>query len=230
MADLLAVADWKKNVNSLLGLLHKKTGMTEALTKYETVRKTNGATPMAKVESLEAVLKAIAKTADAHKSNKKAQDHLKGMKSQAEKALKESAAVAALFEKGVAFKEMLGSPGLWPFFMEFCRTEHSAENFEFWLAMQKSPDFARAEALAVQCLDPKGKKGLNLASNPHKDAAAILGNVDLSKEEKLKRLLPLLNKAVKDVEVNMADTWLRFIFSEVYIRMVARHRGFKSWV
>lgn len=230
MADLLAVADWKKNVNTLLGLIHKKTGMTEALTKYETVRKTNNASPKAKAEALEVVLKAIDKTAEAHKSNKKAQDHLKGMKVQAEKAFKEASATAALFEKGVSFKEMLASPGLWPFFMEFSRTELSSENFEYWLAMKKAPDFARAKLLVEQCINSKGKKGLNLPGDPYKAAKAIVDDDKLSNDDKLKSLLPILNQAVKTVEINMADTWTRYIFSEVYIRMVARHRGFKSWV
>lgn len=230
MADLLAVADWKKNVNSLLGLLHKKTGMTEALTKYGEVRKKSGASPKEKVEVLDVVLGAINKTLDAHKSNKKAQDHLNGMKNQAAKERKEADAVATLFEKGVGYKEMLASPGLWPFFMEYCRKEHSEVNFEFWMAMRKSPDFARAEAFVEQCLNPKGKKPLNCPDSHYKKAAAVLADVDLKKEDKLSQLLPILKKTLWDVEINMAETWTRFQFSEAYIRMVARQYGFKSWV
>src|SRR6187401_2808780 len=106
MADFLSPAEWKKNVNSLLGLLHKKTGLTEALTKYDTLRKSSKTPPDPKVESLDAVLKAIAKTAEGHK-NKKAQEYLGSMKAQAAKARSEAAAVSDLFGKGVAYKEML---------------------------------------------------------------------------------------------------------------------------
>lgn len=80
MADFLSVADWKKNVNVLLGLIHKKTGLTEALTKYEALKKSSKSPPDAKVEALDVVLKCIAKTAEGHKNNKKAQEYLTGMK------------------------------------------------------------------------------------------------------------------------------------------------------
>lgn len=230
MADFLSPAEWKKNVNSLLGLLHKKTGLTEALTKYDALRKLPKTPPDPKVESLDLVLKAIAKTAEGHKNNKKAQEYLTSMKAQAAKARSDAAGVSELFGKGCAYKEMLGNTTLWPFFMEFCKKEDSAESLDYWLAMRKDPDFARAELLVRDYLDSKGKKLLNLKPEANQKAQAILKNGELSKEEKLKQLTVVLKKVVTEVEVNMADTWTRFQFSDEYIRMVAKYRGFKSWV
>lgn len=229
MADFLSVADWKKNVNGLLGVIHKKTGLTEALTKYEALKKSKSP-PDAKVEALDAVLKCVAKTADGHKNNKKAQEYLTGMKNQASKERTQADALNQMWQKKMVLRECLASPGLWPYFHEFCVQGQTADDMDYWLAMRKAPDYARAELLVKNYIDPKAKKGLNLPEDLYKKASTILNNTSLSKEEKLKQLLPILSKAVLGAEGNMCEPWLRFTVSDGYVRMLAKHKGFKPWV
>ena len=232
MADYLAVAEWKKNVNSLLGLIHKKTGMTEALTKYGAVRKNAKTKPHDKVAIVDELLKTIGKTADAHKKNKKAQDYLKNMESQAMKERKEADDVVKLFDKGVGFKELLGNPSLWPFFMDFLKAGYTHADFEYWIIMKKDPNYEKAVGLVSKYINPKADLGLNLKGGDvvYKTALGIVNDTNMKNDEKLKKLLPILKQAVNSAEINMTEPWTRFIVSDDYVRLVAKSKGFKSWV
>jgi Regulator of G protein signaling domain len=136
MPDFLSEAEWKKNVNKLLGLIHGKTGISEALKAYAAIRNRNGATVDDKKEALETIIEKVEKTKTAHKSKPDTVKYLTAMIKAANEEIEGWTSTPA-GDSGplpnVAFTAVLGNAKMRKYFMDFLNSEFSPENLQFYM-------------------------------------------------------------------------------------------------
>jgi hypothetical protein len=229
MADYLSEAEWKKNVNTLLGLIHRKTGITEALKKYAQVRK-DKAPPKDKIAALDDLVTVIDKAKTAHKSKKPAIEYLEKMSKLAESEKDEAEELQALVEKHIPFKTILTNISYLTYFQAYAKKENSEENIEFYLEMKRGLNYERAVKFTEIFVNPNGKKGINCPETIYKTCQKIIALDTVDEDQKLTMLKAKFKEVLKAAEINMSETGTRFVVSDDYIRMVCKDAGKIPWV